>query len=115
MQIRSALFSIFLLTTLAGISTQVGADTWQSNRKGGGVVRIDPVTRKPTVIYSGGSALLWDGAHEMADGSVITIRDGVAVPDETMFSTWSREVPRELGAQAAVLRKASAQGVRISQ
>ncbi len=105
MQIRSALFSVFLLATLGGISASVGADTWQSNLKGGGVVRIDPVTRKPTVIYNGGSSLLWDGAHETEDGSIITIRDGVAVPDETMFSTWSREVPRELGAQAAFCEK----------
>jgi len=105
MQIRSKLFFVFLLVALAGISAPVGADTWQGNLDGGGVVRIDPVTRKPTVYYNGGSTLLWDGAHEMDDGSVITIRDGVAVPDETMFSTWSREVPRELGAQAAFCEK----------
>lgn len=105
MQIGITLFFVFLPAVVAGISAPVRADTWQSNLKGGGVVRIDPVTRKPTVIYNGGSTLLWDGAHEMEDGSVITIRDGVAVPDETMFNTWSWEVPRELGAEAAVCEK----------
>lgn len=100
MPIRRAPLLVLLLTALAGISASAGADTWESNLKGGGVVRIDPVTRKPTLFYNGGSSLLWDGVHEMEDGSVITIRDGVAVPDETMFSTWSREAPREPGAEA---------------
>ena len=63
MQIRSTLFFVFLSAVLVGISAPLGADTWQSNLKGGGVVRIDPVTRKPTVYYRGGSTQLWDGAH----------------------------------------------------
>ena len=105
MRIRSTLLIGFLGTALAGLSAPLTADTWQGNLKGGGVVQIDPVTRKPTVYYNGGASLLWDGAHEMADGSVITIRDGVAVPDEAMYSTWSREAPRELADQAPACEK----------
>lgn len=105
MQIRSTLFLGILSSVLAAASAPLAADTWQGNLKGGGVVRVDPMTRKPMVYYNGGSSLLWDGAHEMENGSVITIRDGVAVPDETMYSTWSREAPRELAAQAPSCEK----------
>ena len=105
MEIKSVPLVGFLLAVLMGVAAPLPADTWQGNLEGGGVVRIDPVTRKPTVYYNGGSSLLWDGAHEMEDGSVITIRDGVVVPDETMFSTWSRMEPGEKSLQAASCEK----------
>lgn len=76
-------------------SFQVMAEPWQGSLKSGGVVRVDPLTHKPTLYYNGGSTQLWDGAHELADGSVLLVRDGVAVPDETMFSTWSWQVKPE--------------------
>jgi hypothetical protein len=96
MRIRSTLLIGLWGLVLTGLSAPLTAETWQGNLQGGGVVQIDPLTHKPTVYYNGGSSLLWDGAHEMADGSVIIVRDGVAVPDESMYSTWNREAPQEL-------------------
>jgi hypothetical protein len=75
--------------------TGAGAETWQTNLKTGGVVRVDPQTHKPTLYFRGGSAPLWDGVHELEDGSVLTVRDGVAVPDETMLRTWRSEPVRQ--------------------
>jgi len=81
------------------ISLPAHADAWQSNLKGGGTVRVDPQTRKPTLYYNGGSTPLWDGVHEMEDGSVVTVRDGVAVPNETMYRSWSEQVAAEAQGQ----------------
>jgi hypothetical protein len=83
-----------LMVALAGLWTQVGAESWQSNLKSGGVVQVDPQTHKPTIYYRGGSTQLWDGVHELDDGSVLIVRDGVAVPDESMLQTWQGEPPR---------------------
>jgi hypothetical protein len=77
------------------IDLSAQADAWQSNLQGGGTVRIDPQTRKPTLYYNGASTRLWDGVHELEDGSVIIVRDGVAVPSETMYHTWSEQAAAE--------------------
>jgi len=84
---------LLLVIAVLGGGAWLGAvaETWQGTLKGGGVVRVDPTTKKPTLYYNGGSTQLWDGTHELADGSVLIVRDGVAVPDESMLSTWSWE------------------------
>jgi hypothetical protein len=105
MHVGYRIYFISMLVVLAGFMPEAGADSWQGNLKGGGVVRVDPYTRKPTVYYRGGSTQLWDGAHEMEDGTVVIVRDGVAVPDETMIDTWSHEAPRQLDQQLAVCEK----------
>jgi hypothetical protein len=92
----------FLLVILAGGPGLAGADAWEGHLQGGGTVRVDPSTHKPTLYFNGGSTQLWDGVHELDDGSVIIVRDGVAVPDETMLDTWSGQVPPRPGEQVAL-------------
>lgn len=75
------------LLLLAGM-TAAAADSWRGTLRGGGEVQVDPRTHKPVLSYPGGSTQLWDGAHEMSDGSVLIVRDGVAVPDERMYQAW---------------------------
>jgi hypothetical protein len=41
--------------------------------------------------YNGGIAPLWDGTHRLEDGSVIIVRDGQAVPTESMMNSWTAE------------------------
>lgn len=96
MCLRSKSLSIFFLFAVVAMANAVYADVWQGNLKSGGVVRIDAKTHKPTVFYSGGSTQLWDGVHEMDDGSVVVVRDGVAVPNEVMFNTWSQNITETL-------------------
>lgn len=105
MHLRLMLSLMAVLLGSAGLSPVVGADSWQGNLKEGGVIRVDPMTRKPTLYYHGGSTQLWDGAHEMDDGSVVIVRDGVAVPSESMYETWTHEAPRELRERSAVCEK----------
>lgn len=64
----------FSLLMLAGTGQ---AQSWTSGLERGGVVSVDPVTNKATIYSSKGSTQLWDGTHELNDGSVIIVHDGV--------------------------------------
>lgn len=55
------------------------AQTWTGSLDSGGVVQIDPNTNRATVYSDNGSTQLWDGTHELQDGSVIIIEDGVVI------------------------------------
>jgi len=91
---RLAKTTAFLLALCTAVSTS-HADTWQGRLKGGGVVNVDPYTHKPILQYQGRRTQLWNGVHEMDDGSVVIVRDGVAVPDERMLNTWSGRTQEE--------------------
>jgi hypothetical protein len=97
---------LLIISLLAfAVDLPAQADAWQANLKDGGTVRVDPQTRKPTLYYGGGSTQLWDGVHEMEDGSVITVRDGVVVPDESMLHTWAHPTPTEPADQVTPCEK----------
>jgi hypothetical protein len=51
-------------------------------------VEVDTTTRKAWRVEGGERTPLWDGVHRMEDGSVVIVRDGTVVPNETMIQTW---------------------------
>ena len=70
--------SIILLLIFALLyATQSLAQSWTRGLDDGGVVSVDPKTNKATVYTSKGSTQLWDGTHQLNDGSVIIVRDGI--------------------------------------
>lgn len=79
------------------ILSPVQAEAWNADLEGRGAVRIDPQTYKPVYIQHSqalwqqgdSSTPLWDGVHKLDDGSTITVRAGVVVPNETMYQAWS--------------------------
>ena len=82
--------STVLLTVVLGMSAlQVMADR-SSTLEGGGVVSVDPDTRRATVTTGGVTTPLWNGVHRMQDGSALIINNGEAVPGEPSQS------PRQL-------------------
>ena len=56
---------------------------WQAQLDNGNSISVDPASNR-TTISSGQAAgrQLWDGVHRLSDGSTITIRSGVMVPNE---------------------------------
>jgi hypothetical protein len=56
----------------------------------GGEISVDPQTHRATHDADGVQRPLWDGVHRLDDGSTVIIRDGIAVPTETMVDAWSR-------------------------
>lgn len=60
----------------------VFAQQWTNRLQDGSRIYVDPNTNKPTIIDKQGVATpLWDGVHRLQDGSSITVRDGVMVPN----------------------------------
>ena len=64
------------------------AESWTGTLHDGSVIRVDPDSHRAMRYYGGGVAPLWDGTHRMEDGSVVIIRQGEAVPTESMIETW---------------------------
>ncbi len=64
---------------------------WTSQLEAGGKVRVDPTTNRATVTRHGVSTPLWDGVHQLQDGSVITVHNGQVVPNEDILR--AREQP----------------------
>lgn len=65
---------------LAFTACAAQAAEWSSRLKGGGEITVDPRTNRATIMKNGVQTQLWDGVHQLQDGSTITIRSGVAVP-----------------------------------
>jgi len=62
---------------------------------GGQHVYVDPTTNRPIVeLPDGEQRPLWDGVHQLSDGSTITIRSGIVVPNEEI-STLQHAEPIE--------------------
>ncbi len=58
------------------------AQYWENRTLDGSRIQVDPNTNKATIQSSkGSSAPLWDGVHKLQDGSTVTVRSGVMVPN----------------------------------
>ncbi len=68
--------------------------TWENLLEDGSRVSVDPTTNR-AVIESGNGASrpLWDGVHRLEDGSVITVRSGLMVPNEEVMALRRGEEP----------------------
>lgn len=80
-----------------------GASSLDSRLSDGTPIQFDSNTNRVTLPGSGGRPL-WDGVHTLQDGSTITIRSGVAVPNVPMAETQQqrlRESPNSPGTDQA--------------
>lgn len=75
--------SIGLALMVAGA---LHAQTWQGQLQDGSRVQVDPNTNRPVVSSPRGVATpLWDGVHRLQDGTTITVREGVMVPNREVI------------------------------
>lgn len=86
------IFAALLSIGLAGsLSYPVRAAEWQADLYGGGQVSVDPATNRGVVNKYGVQTHLWDGVHRLRDGSTLTVRSGVVVPNKGILA--ARRVP----------------------
>jgi len=78
-------FTASLLVASIGLAR---ADSWTGTLQDGSVLKVDPYSRRAMCYYNGGVVPLWDGTHRLEDGSVVIVRDGQAVPTESMMDSW---------------------------
>ena len=65
---------------LAGAALAQGP-AWEGRLQDGGRLRVDPTTRRATVVSPQGlPSQLWDGVHRLEDGSTVTVHSGIIVP-----------------------------------
>jgi hypothetical protein len=77
-----------LLVLIPLLSPWGGVLAWTGATLDGAEVRVDPETRRATRVEGDRAVPLWDGVHRMDDGSIVIIRRGEAVPNETMLRAW---------------------------
>jgi hypothetical protein len=79
---------------LLGLSLPSQAADWRARLPDGSGVEVDVDTRRAWRLEDGQRTPLWDGVHRLDDGSVVIVRDGVAVPNPEMLETWNEAPPR---------------------
>ncbi|MBK1719663.1 hypothetical protein CKO27_18800 [Thiocystis violacea] len=82
-----------LVTLIAGPGL---ASDWTGSLHDGSRLEVDPSTHKAWRLDGGQRAPLWDGVHRLDDGSVLIIRDGIAVPNAGMLETWDQPTPQQV-------------------
>lgn len=74
-----------LVGLMAVIAITANAASWTSRLSDGRPIQVDPNTNRVIVFpEEGNSRQLWDGVHRLEDGSTITIRSGVMVPNKAI-------------------------------
>jgi hypothetical protein len=69
-------------------------ESWQSRLQDGSRVEVDPRTNRATVIGKSGVATpLWDGVHRLENGSTVTIREGIIVPNVGILESRRGQLP----------------------
>ena len=87
---------IFICPTLAFALLLAGtghAGSWTGDLPQGGELRVDPDTHRAWRVDGGTARPMWDGVHRLEDGSVVIIREGTAVPTESMLRSWEGGAP----------------------
>jgi hypothetical protein len=67
------------------IAGQAQETAWQGQLQDGSRITIDPTTNKVTREADGVSSMLWDGVHQLDNGAVIIVRDGIVVKDNAIL------------------------------
>ncbi len=91
---------VFLL--LISLSSQAEDAFWQGALKDGSQITIDPTTNKVTRSWQGEAGLLWDGVHQLDNGAVIIVRDGIVVRDQAILGLQQEQERQQLD-EACVL------------
>ena len=86
-------FSIAILCMMQARTPIALADDWSGTYTGGGEVSVDHRTNHATIKRDGVETQLWDGVHELDDGSSLTVHAGQAVPTREIID--SRRQPAQ--------------------
>jgi len=85
MSVSTAALSVLLLGLLIGSVQHALASSWQGELDNGRQISINPSTNRAVIDSGAGQGKpLWDGVHRLSDGSTITIRSGIVVPNQAV-------------------------------
>jgi hypothetical protein len=78
------------------IAGQAEESAWEGQLQDGSQITIDPTTNKVTRTKNGESTLLWDGVHQLDNGAVIIVRDGIVVKDRAILQLQQEEEKKQI-------------------
>lgn len=82
---------IGVLYLLGLVAIAASAASWTSRLADGRRIQVNPNTNRVTVVTEQGTTQqLWDGVHRLENGSTITIRSGVMVPNKELVELRQR-------------------------
>ena len=91
------LFRISLISILfASLAVAADEGSWWGSLQDGSRVSIDPSTNKATRTFHGETRPLWNGVHQLTNGAVIIVRDGVVVADESTIQAQQEKARGDL-------------------
>lgn len=77
---------------MGGLALQLGFPPalhgWTGTLSDGSELQVDPSTHRAMQVEGDRARPLWDGVHQLEDGSVVIIRGGTAVPTTEMLRAW---------------------------
>ncbi len=86
MQYTKGVRRSIVVTILITVPVLSMAGSWESELQDGSRIRVDPNTNRGIVVTPNGARTqLWDGVHRLRDGSEITVRSGVVVPNKEIL------------------------------
>lgn len=88
--------ALLLSMLFFSLCIQAQESSWQGELKDGSRITIDPDTNKVTRTSQGETNQLWDGVHQLDNGAVIIVRDGVVVKDQAILHMQQEQEKREL-------------------
>ncbi len=93
--IDCARLSVFwVLLSWLPLAPVMAAD-WQGTLPDGSRFEVDATTHRAWHREGSQVEPLWDGVHQLQDGSVVIVRHGTAVPTQRMLGTWMRSPEEE--------------------
>ena len=86
---------IIYLFAFVALPMQTHAQSLTKDMEDGSIIQIDPVTNKATRFSPEGTVQLWDGTHQMQDGSILIVKDGIVTSGYDSASSSNRTVTPE--------------------
>jgi hypothetical protein len=90
---KAVFYQMSLIVSLLILPLSLLADPlpWEGLMQDGSRISIDPQTNKASRSAQGESQPLWDGVHQLDNGAVIIVRDGVVVMDAALLESHERQ------------------------
>jgi hypothetical protein len=88
--------ALLISSVFVCFAAQAEESAWQGHLRDGSEIIIDPTTNKVTREADGVSGLLWDGVHQLDNGAVIIVHDGIVVKDNAILQLQQEQEKREI-------------------
>ena len=88
--------ALLVLLLLIAIPCQAAEMSWHGTLQDGSQIAIDPITNKVTRGWQGETSQLWDGVHQLDNGAVIIVRNGIVVKDQAILNIQQEQETKQL-------------------